>query len=66
MRPPRWHQNYDAYTVRILDYDTVGTKKMYKSAYFTEPYSGPVIGLQVPGEGIILTRYKGKIIWNGN
>lgn len=34
--------------------------------YYKMPYKGNVYCCQVPGLGVILTRYKGKQMWNGN
>ena len=37
-----------------------------RQAYSLSSYDGMVYCCQVPGLGVILTRYKGKIMWNGN
>jgi hypothetical protein len=65
-RPPREHQNYDQLTLNIYDNPFGGTRKMYKKAYYTEQYNGRVYCVQVPGEGVILTRFRGHVMWNGN
>ena len=65
-RPAREHQNHDAYTLHILEYECIGTRKNYKQAFYKQKYHGPVHCIQVPGEGVILTRLHGKTVWNGN
>lgn len=53
------------YTTDNFDIDFTITKVNDK-AYNISSYEGMVYCCQVPGLGVILTRYKGKIIWNGN
>ena len=42
------------------------SRNEHKKAYSLSSYDGMVYCCQVPGLGVILTRYKGKILWNGN
>jgi RNA polymerase Rpb2, domain 6 len=65
-RPARTHQNYDSYTIHIYDHKWSGTHKDRRKAYFNEHYNGRVYCIQVPGEGVILTRFRGHVMWNGN
>ena len=37
-----------------------------KADFYREKYHGNVYCLQVPGVGVILTRFRGKVMWNGN
>lgn len=37
-----------------------------ESNYYKEHYTGKVYCCQVPGLGVILTRFRGKVMWNGN
>lgn len=65
-RPEREHNNYPGYVVRKITYETVGTRKNYQKDYYKEHYNGPVYCVQVPGAGVILTRFRGRVMWNGN
>lgn len=59
-------RNTIEYTITSIESSVVTTQKTYKQAYSLSSYDGMVYCCQVPGLGVILTRYKGKIIWNGN
>lgn len=65
-RPPRDHQNYIQHTLHIADSNQAALGTRGKHAYYREQYKGPVFCIQVPGLGVVLTRFRGKIMWNGN
>lgn len=65
-RDKREHQNHDSHVVTVLDAKTTSTKKNYKDAFYREGYHGSVYCIQVPGVGVVLTRFRGKVMWNGN
>jgi len=45
---------------------TNGDVKAEKESYYREEYKGPVYCLQVDGLGVILTKFRNKMMWNGN
>lgn len=59
--------NYICYELSLLDTAvTVAKPKHVAKCYYKQQYTGKVYCCQVPGLGVILTRYKGKQMWNGN
>lgn len=73
-RAKRPHQNHDAYVLTrfksasytLSDVGNAFRGRDKQQGYYRMPYTGLVHCCQVPGCGVILTRYHGKIMWNGN
>lgn len=65
-REPRDHQNYGERCVWICGGNEAGVGKKAKDSYYREKYHGKVYCLQVPGLGVLLTRFRDKVMWNGN
>lgn len=72
-RTKRSHQNYDSCELRIVQSTSgethsrlLGISKEKYKGYYKEEYHGTVYCVQVPGEGAVLTRFRGRIMWNGN
>lgn len=73
-RKKRTHQNYDVCELRVNGYakdSGTYTRLAGKSVgkykgYYRQEYHGMVHCVQVPGEGAVLTRLHGRIMWNGN
>jgi hypothetical protein len=61
-------QNMDLplHTVGVLNCECSSTQKNYTKAFYRKPYKGKVYCVQVPGLGVVLTRLRGKVMWNGN
>ncbi|NDV61088.1 hypothetical protein G0Q06_01350 [Puniceicoccales bacterium CK1056] len=60
------NSKYVLHEAHKLGYATVGTSKNWNTAYFKEFFHGNVYCPSVPGLGVVLTRFRGKTIWNGN
>lgn len=59
-------QKHTAYEITFTEFDTATTQKQYKTAYYKKPWNDYVYCCKVPGLGVLLTRFNGKQMWNGN
>jgi hypothetical protein len=54
------------HTIGVLSCECVSTQKNYMKAFYRKAFKGKVYCVQVPGLGVVLTRLRGKVMWNGN
>lgn len=59
-------QKHIAYEITFTEFETATTQKQYKTAYYKKPWNDYVYCCKVPGLGVLLTRFNGKQMWNGN